>query len=120
MNTIIKRGDVYFADLHEPFGSEQGGRRPVLVIQNDVGNKHSPTIIVAPLTSQAKKFLPTHVPVTVEDGLKVDSTILLEQVRVLDKGRLKSGRITSLGCSIMSRVDNALAISFGMTPSMAS
>ena len=84
---IIKRGEIYFADLSPVVGSEQGGVRPVLIIQNDIGNRYSPTTIIAPLTSKSKNYLPTHVPVEA-DCLPKDSIILLEQIKTIDKRRL--------------------------------
>ena len=112
---IVKRGDIYYADLSPVIGSEQGGIRPVLVVQNDVGNKYSPTVIAAAITSQINKAkLPTHIEVDAQTyGLPKDSVILLEQVRTIDKKRLKEkiGRIDS---DLMDRVNNALSISFGL------
>lgn len=112
-----QRGDIYFADLSPVIGSEQGGYRPVLVIQNDIGNKYSPTVIVSAITSQINKArLPTHVelPASVS-GLDKDSVILLEQIRTIDKRRLKK-RVTRLDPDIMAKVDEALAISLGLKP----
>jgi mRNA interferase MazF len=111
----IKRGDVFFADLSPVVGSEQGGVRPVLVIQNDVGNKYSPTVIVAAITSQIQKAkLPTHVEITAkEHGLDRDSVVLLEQIRTIDKQRLNE-RITHLVPELMKRVEDALQISLGL------
>jgi len=111
------RGDVYFADLSPVVGSEQGGFRPVLIVQNDIGNKYSPTVIVSAITSQiAKARLPTHVELPAAlSGLDKDSVVLLEQVRTIDKRRLKR-RITKLDDEIMSKVDEALAISLGLKP----
>ena len=108
----IKRSEIYYADLNPVKGSEQGGVRPVLILQNDKGNQHSPTTIVAAITSQlAKAKLPTHVPIQTE-GLKKDSIILLEQIRTLDKRRLKE-RIGELSPSKMQKVNTALLISLG-------
>lgn len=111
----IKRGDIYYADLRPVVGSEQGGTRPVLIIQNDTGNRHSPTVIAAAITSrQGKKPLPTHV--RLEDssqGLEQDSTVLLEQVRTLDRTRLK-GYIGRVDEAAMEDVDQAIAVSFGL------
>ncbi|MDW0115150.1 MULTISPECIES: type II toxin-antitoxin system PemK/MazF family toxin [Sporosarcina] len=111
----IKRGDVFFADLSPVVGSEQGGTRPVLVIQNDIGNRFSPTVIVAAITAQIQKAkLPTHVEIVAERyGFERDSVILLEQVRTIDKSRL-TDKITHLDESLMERVDEALEISFGL------
>ncbi len=110
----IKRGELYYADLSPVVGSEQGGVRPVLVVQNDVGNKYSPTIIAAAVTSKINKAkLPTHIELSVgEFGLQKDSVILLEQIRTLDKRRLKE-RIGELSQVTMSKVDKAILISLG-------
>jgi mRNA interferase MazF len=112
---IVKRGDVYFADLSPVVGSEQGGVRPVLVIQNDIGNRFSPTVIVAAITAQIQKAkLPTHVEIDAERyGFERDSVILLEQVRTIDKQRL-TDKITHLDDEMMDRVDEALQISLGL------
>lgn len=111
----VKRGEVYYADLNPVVGSEQGGIRPVLVIQNDIGNKYSPTVIIAAITSKIKKAkLPTHVEIEAdESNLKCDSVILLEQIRTIDKRRLKR-KVTFLNDDIVSRVDEALKISVGL------
>lgn len=112
----IKRGELYYADLSPVVGSEQGGVRPVLVVQNDVGNKYSPTVIAAAVTSKINKAkLPTHIelPSSVF-GLQRDSVILLEQIRTLDKRRLKE-RIGELSDATMSKVDKAILISLGFT-----
>ncbi len=111
----VKRGDIYYADLSPVVGSEQGGIRPVLIIQNDVGNRYSPTVIAAAITSQQDKTrLPTHIKVSADDcGLAKDSIVLLEQVRTIDKQRLKE-RMGSLGVGAMDRVDQALSVSFGL------
>ena len=113
----IRRGDVFFADLDPVMGSEQGGVRPVLIIQNDIGNQHSPTTIVAAITGQlCKAKLPTHVDLAgKEHGLAKHSVVLVEQVRTIDKTRLKE-RICSLDKSIMEQVDVALEISMGLRP----
>lgn len=111
----VKRGELYYADLSPVVGSEQGGVRPVLVVQNDVGNKHSPTIIAAAVTSKLNKArLPTHIelPSVAAPGLAKDSVILLEQIRTLDKKRLKE-RICELPSSTMSLVNKAILISLG-------
>ena len=112
---IVKKGDLYFADLSPVVGSEQGGVRPVLVVQNDVGNKYSPTIIVAAVTSPTSKAkLPTHVELTAsQGGLSKNSVVLLEQLRTIDKQRLKE-RIGSLSDSQMPVVDAALGVSLGI------
>ena len=111
----IKRGDIYYADLSPVVGSEQGGLRPVLIIQNDVGNKYSPTVIAAAITSRmGKTRLPTHIDIYADKaGLAKDSVILLEQVRTLDKRRLKE-KMGHLDDSMMSEVNNAIAVSFGL------
>ena len=111
----VKRGDIYYADLSPVVGSEQGGLRPVLIIQNDVGNKYSPTVIAAAITSRmGKTKLPTHIDIYADKaGLAKDSIILLEQIRTLDKRRLKE-KMGHLDESAMLRVDNAIAISFGL------
>ncbi len=111
----IKRGDIYYADLSPVIGSEQGGIRPVLIIQNDIGNRYSPTVIAAAITSQRDKTkLPTHISVEASDcGLAKDSIVLLEQVRTIDKRRLKE-RMGSLDITSMGMVDKALSVSFGL------
>ena len=111
----IKRGDIYYADLSPVVGSEQGGLRPVLIIQNDVGNRYSPTVIAAAITSRmGKTRLPTHIDIyAARAGLAKDSVILLEQVRTLDKRRLRE-RMGHLDESIMERVNTAIAVSFGI------
>lgn len=113
---VVKRGDIFYADLSPVVGSEQGGVRPVLVVQNDVGNKFSPTVIISAITSQINKAkLPTHIEITADEyGLAKDSVILLEQVRTIDKKRLKE-RIGRLDDELMERVDNALTVSFGLS-----
>lgn len=112
---IVHRGDIYYADLSPVVGSEQGGIRPVLIVQNDVGNKFSPTVIAAAITSQHDKAnLPTHIEVHAENtGLLKDSVVLLEQVRTLDKHRLKE-KMGRLDPGSMNRVNQALSISFGL------
>ena len=112
---FIKRGEIYYADLSPVVGSEQGGTRPVLIVQNDVGNKHSPTVIAAAITSQKEKNrLPTHISLhSVNCGLAKDSVVLLEQVRTLDKKRLKE-RMGELDPSSMTAVNSALSVSFGL------
>jgi len=112
---IIQRGDIFYADLSPVVGSEQGGVRPVLIIQNDVGNKYSPTIICAAITSQINKAkLPTHIEIdSVQYTLVRDSVVLLEQVRTVDKKRLRE-KICHLDDGLMNRVDRALLVSFGL------
>ena len=113
----IKRGEIYYADLSPVVGSEQGGVRPVLIVQNDVGNKYSPTVIAAAITSQHDKTnLPTHIKVQAEGcGLQKDSIVLLEQVRTIDKRRLKE-KMGTLDMGSMDMVDRALSVSFGLGP----
>ncbi len=110
----IKRGDLFYADLSPVIGSEQGGIRPVLIIQNDIGNKYSPTVIVSAVTSQiGKAKIPTHVELKKDEyGLKADSVVLLEQIRTLDKQRLKQ-KIGGLSASKMMEVNKAMLISLG-------
>ena len=109
----IKRGELYYADLSPVIGSEQGGVRPVLVVQNDVGNKYSPTVIVAAITSQISKAkIPTHIELSMDYGLTKDSVLLLEQIRTLDKRRLRE-KIGTLDEKCMQNVNAALLISLG-------
>ena len=119
----IKRGDIFYADLSPVVGSEQGGLRPVLIIQNDVGNRYSPTVIAAAITSRmGKTRLPTHIDIHADRvGLAKDSVILLEQIRTLDKRRLKE-KMGHLDSAVMTQVNNAIAVSFGLgetTPAQA-
>ena len=109
---IIRRGDIYYADLRPVVGSEQGGVRPVLIIQNDVGNKHSPTVICAAITSKMNKAnLPTHIELNAGNyDMVKDSVILLEQLRTIDKKRLKD-KVCHLDASILEKIDSALKIS---------
>ena len=111
----MKRVDIYYADLSPVVGSEQGGIRPVLVIQNDIGNKYSPTVIAAAITSQINKAkMPTHIELAAKDyGLNKDSVILLEQIRTIDKRRLRE-KIGRIDDGLMASVNNALSISFGL------
>lgn len=111
----IKRGDIFYADLSPVVGSEQGGVRPILIIQNDVGNKYSPTVIAAAITSKLDKSrLPTHIEVNASSyGLEKDSVILLEQIRTLDKQRLKE-KMGHLDTDSMNKVNRALTVSFGL------
>lgn len=113
---LIKRGDIYYADLSPVIGSEQGGVRPVLVVQNDIGNKYSPTVIAAAITSQINKAkLPTHIEISAQEyGLLKDSVILMEQIRTIDKKRLRE-KIGHLDDELMDKVNEALSISFGLT-----
>ncbi len=111
----IKRGDIYYADLSPVVGSEQGGLRPVLIIQNDIGNRYSPTVIAAAITSRmSKTHLPTHIDIFAEKaGLAKDSVVLLEQIRTLDKRRLKE-KMGHLDDEAMSVINSAIAVSFGL------
>lgn len=111
----VRRGDIYYADLSPVVGSEQGGLRPVLIIQNDIGNKYSPTVIAAAITSRMSKArLPTHIDIYADEvGLAKDSVILLEQIRTLDKSRLKE-KMGHLDDAAMDHVNTAIAISFGL------
>jgi len=111
----VSRGDIYYADLNPVVGSEQGGVRPVLIIQNDIGNKYSPTVIVAAITSKIDKAkLPTHVEISAKDTkLEKDSVILLEQIRTIDKKRLQR-HVAHLDKSIIEKVDEAIEISLGL------
>jgi len=112
---MVRRGEIYYADLSPVVGSEQGGIRPVLIVQNDIGNKYSPTVIVSAITSQINKAkLPTHIEISASEyGLPKDSVILLEQIRTIDKKRLKD-KIGYLSPEMMKKVDEALEISFGL------
>lgn len=111
----IKRGDIFYADLSPVIGSEQGGIRPVLIVQNDIGNRFSPTVIAAAITSQhSKAKLPTHISLVASgSGLSKDSVVLLEQIRTIDKKRLKE-KMGALDNISMNQVDEALTISFGL------
>ena len=115
MERKIKRGDIYYANLNPVIGSEQGGTRPVLIISNDVGNKHSPTVSVAPITSRihTKAKLPTHTLINDFEGLDKNSIILFEQIRTIDKQRLRK-YVGMLSTVIMERADKALAISISL------
>lgn len=116
MEKAFKRGDIYYADLSPVIGSEQGGKRPVLIISNDIGNKHSPTVIVASITSRvrSKAKLPTHIVISDFKGLEKNSIILLEQIRTLDKQRLQE-YLGTFDRRFMLSVDKALAISIGIS-----
>ena len=123
MDINVKRGDIYYADLSPVVGSEQGGVRPVLIVQNDTGNRHSPTVIAAAITSPTGKAitsqtnkakLPTHIALSAPDyGLPRDSVVLLEQIRTLDKRRLRE-RMGRVDGELMERIDAAIAVSFGL------
>ena len=112
---IVSRGEIYYAELSPVVGSEQGGLRPVLIIQNDVGNRNAPTTIVAPITSKlGKTTLPTHINLkTNEGGLKTESIVLLEQIRVIDKQRLRC-KMGQLGLDKMESIDNGIKVSLGL------
>ena len=111
----IKRGEIYYADLSPVVGSEQGGIRPVLIVQNDVGNKHSPTVIAAAITSQKEKAkLPTHIELNSGNcGLAKDSVVLLEQIRTIDKKRLRE-KMGEIDTTSMTQINTALSVSFGL------
>lgn len=111
----VKRGEIYYADLSPVVGSEQGGVRPVLIVQNDVGNRYSPTVIAAAITSQKEKAkLPTHIEINAQScGLARNSTVLLEQIRTIDKRRLKE-KMGTLDEQSMNQINSALSISFGL------
>lgn len=115
MDNNVRRGDIFYADLSPVVGSEQGGTRPVLIVQNNMGNKHSPTVIAAAITSQMNKAkLPTHIELVGPSvGLTKNSVVLLEQIRTIDKKRLREhmGRVDT---ETMDKVDNAIAVSFGL------
>ena len=117
--TQVRRGDIFYADLSPVVGSEQGGLRPVLIVQNDIGNRYSPTVIAAAITSRMSKTkLPTHIDVcraeiSTDPGLARDSVILLEQIRTLDKRRLKE-KMGHLDDHLMAQVDSAILVSFGL------
>ena len=115
MDTNVKRGDIFYADLSPVVGSEQGGTRPVLIVQNDTGNRHSPTVIAAAITSQTGKArLPTHISITGSSaGLSKDSVVLLEQIRTIDKRRLRE-HMDRLDEAAMNKIDSAIAVSFGL------
>lgn len=115
MDTSVKRGDIFYADLSPVVGSEQGGTRPVLIVQNDTGNKHSPTVIAAAITSQTGKTkLPTHIPLAGREvGLTKDSVVLLEQIRTIDKRRLRE-HMGHVDDHLMHQIDSAIAVSFGL------
>ena len=115
VDTNVKRGDIYYADLSPVVGSEQGGVRPVLIVQNDTGNRYSPTVIAAAITSQTNKAkLPTHIEISAPDhGLPRNSVVLLEQIRTLDKRRLRE-HMGHVDGELMEKIDAAIAVSFGL------
>ena len=110
---VIKRGDIFYADLNPIIGSEQGGVRPVLIVQNNVGNRYSPTLVVLPLSAAKKPYLPTHIRICGSKMLPKDSIVLAEQIRTIDRNRLKS-YVGSVGFEIMEKVDKAVKISIGV------
>ncbi|MCL2311450.1 MAG: type II toxin-antitoxin system PemK/MazF family toxin [Firmicutes bacterium] len=116
MDTDVQKGDIFYADLSPSIGSEQSGTRPVLIVQNNIGNKFSPTVIAAAITSHQKNNLPTHITIKAQEcqGLKKDSVVLLEQIRTLDKQRLRS-KLGKLDKESISRVNRALSLSLGLT-----
>ena len=109
----VKRGDIFYADLSGTIGSEQGGTRPVLVVQNDVGNFHSPTIIIAPISTVGKHYLPVHIRIGRNGGLSRDSTVILEQIRTIDRQRIRH-YVGTLDGEMMRRIDDAIKISLGV------
>lgn len=111
----MKRGEIWVAHMGAGFGSEQAGKRPVLIIQNDIGNQYSPTVIVAAMTDSDKRYMPTHVNVDVREGMLKPSTILLEQIRTIDKKRLEK-KLATLSDERMKEVDRALKVSLGLIP----
>ena len=115
MERKIKRGDMFYAELMSGIGSEQNGYRPIIIISNDIGNKHSKTVIVAVITSQTenKAKMPTHYTIKAQQGLGRDSLVLLEQIRTIDKARLKE-YIGTLDNEVMNKIDRALAVSVGL------
>ena len=110
---IVKRGDVFYADLDPIIGSEQGGIRPVLVVQNNVGNKYSPTLVVLPISSAKKNNMPTHIHICSSKMLPKDSIVLAEQIRTIDRDRLLR-YVGSVGLEVMEKVDKAIKISIGV------
>ena len=110
---LIKRGDIFYADLNPVVGSEQGGIRPVLIVQNNVGNKHSPTVIVVPISTAKEHHLPTHIHIRGSKALPKDSVILAEQIRTIDRYRLKS-YVGSVDFELMEKVEKAMKISIGV------
>ncbi|ANK60231.1 type II toxin-antitoxin system PemK/MazF family toxin [Loigolactobacillus backii] len=115
MDPVVKRGDIFYADLSPVVGSEQGGMRPVLVVQNNIGNHYSPTVIVAAITAKIQKpKMPTHVGITAKQtGIEKDSVILLEQIRTIDKQRLRD-KVAHFADDLMAKVDSAVAVSVGL------
>lgn len=110
---LIKRGDIFYADLNPVVGSEQGGIRPVLVVQNNVGNKYSPTLVVLPISAAKKHYLPTHIHIRGSKTLPKDSVILAEQIRTIDRYRLKN-YVGSVDFELMEKVEKAMKISIGV------
>lgn len=116
MNLNIKRGDVYYAELPNSQSSAQSGCRPVLVIQNNIGNRFAPTVIIAPLTTRKKRHMPTHVDVMLDCGLNNESTVLVEQIMTIGKEQLSGVCLTRLPESVMDAVNQAIAVSVGLSP----
>lgn len=110
---LIRRGDIFYADLNPVVGSEQGGIRPVLIVQNNVGNKYSPTLVVLPISAAKKHYLPTHIHIRGSKALPKDSVILAEQIRTIDKDRLKN-YVGSVDFELMEKVEKAMKISIGV------
>ena len=110
---LSKRGDIFYADLNPVVGSEQGGIRPVLVVQNNAGNRHSPTVVVLPLSTAKKHYLPTHIHIRCSKALPKDSVVLAEQIRTIDRYRLKS-YVGSVDFELMEKVEKAMKISIGV------
>lgn len=114
---VILRGDIYYADLNPTVGSEQGGVRPLVILQNNVGNRYSPTVIAAAITAKPKKPLPTHAAIAGIEGLSRESFVLLEQIRTIDRCRLRE-YVGKLDSQEMKKIDEALAISVGLAPAL--
>ena len=110
---VVKRGDIFYADLSPVIGSEQGGIRPVIIIQNDIGNKYSPTLVVLPISTAKKHYLPTHIHICGSKTLPKDSVVLAEQIRTIDRYRLKS-YMGSVDFELMEKVEKAMKISIGV------
>ncbi len=110
---LIKRGDIFYANLNPVIGSEQGGIRPVLVVQNNIGNRHSPTVVVVPISAAKKHYLPTHIHIKGSESLPKDSIILAEQIRTIDRSRLRK-YVGSLNKELMKEIDGILKISIGV------
>lgn len=111
---MVKRGDIWIAQLGDGVGCEQAGARPVLILQNDVGNEHSPTVIVASITDNRKRYMPTHVGISKKEGISKDSVVLLEQIRTIDKARL-SRKVATVSNATMNLVNEKLMLSVGLS-----